>query len=266
MPATRTKDGTATDSHAAPAPPVRPRPHSRDVGAILALVVVGGALLWLALLVARQPGFPIDVAITRAVQSVRQPLYGWVLTHVSDLGYSPLSPLTFVAVFGLLVAVRLRREAVVAVAAGLLAGLSDSLLKALTARPRPSAALVHVWNHPGGYSFPSGHVVHYTVLFGFACYALLRLAHGAGTQPSRSYRSRARTWVALALAVVLAALVVLVGPSRVYLGVHWPTDALGGYLLGGLWLAGAVRVASCQLSEDRGKPRAWSSYLAGISS
>ncbi len=249
MPATQTKDGTATDDHAAPAPapPVQPRPHPRDVGAILTLVAVGGVLLWLALLVARQPGFPIDVAITRALQSVRQPVYGWILTHVSDLGYSPLSPLTFVAVFGLLVAMRLRREAIVAVAAALLAGLSDGLLKALTARPRPSAALVHVWNHPGDYSFPSGHVVHYTVLFGFACYALLHLAHREGTQPSRSYGSRARTWAALALAVVLAALVVLVGPSRVYLGAHWPTDVLGGYLLGGLWLAGAVRVASCQL-------------------
>ncbi len=242
MPATRTKDRTATDSQAAPVTPVQLRPHPRDVGAILALLAVGAVLLWLALLVARQPGYPIDVAITRALQSVRQPLYGWILTHVSDLGYFPLSPLTFVAVFGLLFAVRLRREAVVAVAAALLAGLSDGVVKAITARPRPSAALVHVWTQPGGYSFPSGHVVHYTVLFGFACYALLRLAHDAGTWPSR-VGNRTR-WFYLAISLMLAALVVLVGPSRVYLGAHWPTDALGGYLLGGLWLAGAVRVAS----------------------
>ena len=214
----------------------------RGIVAVLALVAVGGVLLWLALLVTRQPGYPIDVEITRALQGVRQPLYDWVLTHVSDLGYSPLSPLTFVAVFGLLFAVRLRREAVVAVAAALLAGLSDSLLKALTARSRPSAPLVHVWNPPGGYSFPSGHVVHYTVLFGFACYALLRLAHEAATRPSLI--DRKTRWLYLVIAFVLAALVVLVGPSRVYLGAHWPTDALGGYLLGALGLAGAVRVAS----------------------
>ncbi len=207
-------------------------------------------MLGLALLVARQPGYPIDVAITRALQGVRQPFYGWLLTHVSDLGYSPLGPLTYIAVFGLLFAVRLRRAAVVAVVAALLAGLSDSLLKALTARPRPSAALVHVWNLPGGYSFPSGHVVHYTVLFGFACYALLRLARDMGTQSSPTGSPlvvRRTRWLLLLLALLLAAPVVLVGPSRVYLGAHWPTDALGGYLLGALWLAGAVRVASHQL-------------------
>jgi len=249
MPAARAKDDTIMGSRTAT--PSQPRPHPKDIATILALVAVGGALLWLALLVARQPGFPVDVAMTRALQSVRQPLYDWVLTHVSDLGYSPLSPLTFVAVFGLLFAVRLRREAVVAVAAALLAGLSDSLLKELTARPRPSAALVHVWNPPGGYSFPSGHVVHYTVLFGFACYALLRLAHDVGTRPSLMGR-RAR-WLYLTVALTLATLVVLVGPSRVYLGAHWPTDALGGYLLGALWLAGAVRVASYQLPEDSRK-------------
>ncbi len=234
MPAARAKDDTIMGSRTAT--PSQPRPHPKDIATILALVAVGGALLWLALLVARQPGFPGDVAMTRALQSVRQPLYDWVLTHVSDLGYSPLSPLTFVAVFGLLFAVRLRREAVVAVAAALLAGLSDSLL-------------VHVWNPPGGYSFPSGHVVHYTVLFGFACYALLRLAHDVGTRPSLMGR-RAR-WLYLTVALTLATLVVLVGPSRVYLGAHWPTDALGGYLLGALWLAGAVRVASYQLPVAR---------------
>ena len=42
--------------------------------------------------------------------------------------------------------------------------------------------------------------------------------------------------------LVLAALVLLMGPSRIYWGEHWPTDVLGAYCLGGLWVAGSVEL------------------------
>jgi undecaprenyl-diphosphatase len=95
-------------------------------------------------------------------------------------------------------------------------------IKLLVHRPRPDAELVHVARPLTGYSFPSGHVVFYTGFFGFLMYLILTLF------PPSPWRA--------ALLAVLGALILLVGPSRVVLGGHWPSDVGGGYLLGGLWL------------------------------
>jgi undecaprenyl-diphosphatase len=102
--------------------------------------------------------------------------------------------------------------------------LLDELAKALVARPRPSAALVSVTTrHLFDPSFPSGHVVFYCSYFGF----LFGLAYLGRNRAPRSSR----------LAMILPVIpIVLVGISRVYLGAHWPSDVLGGYLLSAAWL------------------------------
>lgn len=98
------------------------------------------------------------------------------------------------------------------------------LLKVLVGRARPSPEV----ETAGGllqsfdqYSFPSGHVVFFVVFFGFIAYL-------AWTR----FVGRVR-WMVIA---VCAALVVLIGPSRVFVGAHWASDVTGGYLIGGLWL------------------------------
>jgi membrane-associated phospholipid phosphatase len=100
----------------------------------------------------------------------------------------------------------------------------NRVLKILIARPRPTADLVGFAYRSDELSFPSGHVMFYVCFFGFlffTAYALL---------PRGSSVRRA--------ALVLSALpVLLIGLSRVYLHAHWPSDTLGAYVLGGLWLA-----------------------------
>ena len=178
----------------------------------------------LALLAHQNAYFGWDVKTSRAVQSLSSPWAAEALSAVSLLG-SGLTPwaLATVAFFAFFAFHRRSEAFGVALSAG--GGqLSNRLIKMLVDRPRPAAPLVRVENLYGTESFPSGHVTFYVCFFGFlffVAYALL---------PRRSFARRA--------ALTLASLpVLLVGPSRVYLGAHWPSDTLGAYLFSALWLA-----------------------------
>jgi undecaprenyl-diphosphatase len=112
-----------------------------------------------------------------------------------------------------------RRHAAGLVVAASVAGFAlRTALKLAVARPRPSDDLVHVIERADGSSFPSGHVMFYTVLLGALWLAM------ATSGASRSTRR------AIAGATVLALL--LIGLSRIYLGAHWLSDVAAGYVFG----------------------------------
>jgi undecaprenyl-diphosphatase len=95
------------------------------------------------------------------------------------------------------------------------------LIKNLIARPRPEI-LEHLISSDGG-SFPSGHSATAAVFYGLIGYILLR--------ELKSQRAKFIT------GIILSVVILSVGISRIYLGVHWPTDVLGGYFIAFLWLA-----------------------------
>jgi membrane-associated phospholipid phosphatase len=167
-----------------------------------------------------------DVPITTAIQGVHVPLYDWVLTHESDLGFPPLNVVSYLVVIVGFVAVGLRLEAVLVAGSSVLAGIAGGIIKDIVGRLRPTNHAVHVVGHVTGYSFPSGHVIQYVTLFGGSFY-LVMVTWRAG-------------WLRTLVLTLLALLVLLVGPSRVYLGQHWPSDVLGAYLFAGVWLAGTI--------------------------
>jgi undecaprenyl-diphosphatase len=111
-----------------------------------------------------------------------------------------------------------RRSAIFVAASALGAGVFHYLLKWAMARPRPNAAEVL---HPGHYSFPSGHSMGTFCLFVAVLLVVRQIDH--------------RKQVPVGIATAMLA--VGVGMTRIYLGVHYPTDVLGGWAVGTLWLA-----------------------------
>ena len=102
--------------------------------------------------------------------------------------------------------------------------LLDWLLKDLFRRPRPHFA--HPLVVETSYSFPSGHAMESFVVYGMLAYfAVLTL---------RSWRARTAVVIGVAL------LVILIGFSRMYLGVHYFSDVIGGYAAGVVWLAACI--------------------------
>jgi undecaprenyl-diphosphatase len=168
--------------------------------------------------------FAWDRAIAQWLQSWRTPALDAFMYAVSFIGYTWYPYALAVATALVFFAARLRSEAFGLFVSTAGSGTLNRAVKLLIARPRPAAPVVNIFREHGGQSFPSGHVTFYVCYFGFlffVAYALL---------PKRTLARR------LALAVT-ALMVALVGLSRVYLGAHWPSDTLGAYFLGGLWLA-----------------------------
>lgn len=141
------------------------------------------------------------------------------MIDVTALGGGVILALITVIAAGYLVAVRKSRTAAFLVAAVVGGALTSTLLKLAFARARPDlvAHLVDVHSN----SFPSGHALNSAVTY-LTLGALL-----ARTEDSRT----ARIYV-MAVAIVLT---LLIGSSRVYLGVHWPSDVLAGWCLGAAW-------------------------------
>ncbi|WP_431218929.1 LssY C-terminal domain-containing protein [Leifsonia xyli] len=135
--------------------------------------------------------------------------------------------LFFIAVLTVAALVRRRwwLPVLFAVAYGLETLCSD-LTKLLVHRPRPDQALHAV--AVAGFSFPSGHVLSATVVYGLAAYV--------------AFRSARSSLVRVLIVLLAVAVVLLVGISRVYFGVHYPTDVAGAALLGGAILAVLISV------------------------
>ena len=189
-------------------------------GVYALLLVLFGSLAWL---VHTSAVLPLDVTITRTLQQDRASWLQVVMLVVSFLGSAwVLWPLILLAAVLFWVA-GLRLEAITMV---MLSAISKGLnvaLKLLVARPRPTNHLVGVFQVATGQSFPSEHVMAFLAFWGLLfCFGLI-LFHG-------------KRWWRILLLVVSAVFIVLVGPSRVYLGDHWASDVLGSYLIGGVLL------------------------------
>ncbi|OLB45944.1 MAG: hypothetical protein AUG45_11965 [Ktedonobacter sp. 13_1_20CM_3_54_15] len=188
------------------------------------LWLLSGAVMlsWIA---QRTQFFPGDMVITKILQKRKNPLVRKFMLGISEIGFPKLSiplSISFAAIFW---ALRFRLEAFFILLTSS-SHLLNALVKRLIKRPRPTNELVTVARVINEPSFPSGHVMHYINLFGLLSYLL-----------ATNWRSGRLRNILIAICI---ALIAFVGPSRVYLGAHWPSDVMAGYLYGGLWFGGIM--------------------------
>ncbi|MGW1161450.1 phosphatase PAP2 family protein [Streptomyces sp. NPDC002519] len=159
-------------------------------------------------------------------------LLAWSVGHRPDAAVAVARAVTFtgtgvvpylLAALAGLLAGRTRRRRLVALAAAVLCLAAGQAVRygvmALVARPRPAT---RDWaTQASGWSFPSGHTTTAAITAGLLAFAIL----------ARAPRARA------ALLATVLTWGVLVGLTRVYLGVHWFSDVLGGWLFAVCWLS-----------------------------
>jgi membrane protein DedA with SNARE-associated domain len=195
-------------------------------GSILSFVVIAGTIcVWVFIglvqdVIAKEEAALLDPKIERFVMAHRVEWATAVMKGVTWLGSNAvLIPLVLVIGGYFLLRDRDWRPAAFMAAALMGADLLYRVVKSLVDRHRPPASLQLI--HVSGFAFPSGHATAVVACWGMAAILL-------GVE--RSTRVRMSLWAGAAL------IAALVGSSRLYLGVHWWTDVVAGFALGGSWL------------------------------
>ena len=189
------------------------------VGAALTVSLVA-----VCVLAARFPTFPGDRWLLEQALTAQAPVLTAVAAALAWTGSLPAAVVLVLLSLAVLWFRATRVQFLTALAGAFLMLLGLSL-KLLIARPRPDSWLPEVGSI--SYGFPSGHTIFATVFFGLAIIFI-----GAWVQ---------RPGARLAVRVLFLLLILSFGVSRVYLGAHWPSDVIGGWLYG----AAAVLALSC---------------------
>ncbi|MDB5119629.1 MAG: hypothetical protein JWN56_847 [Sphingobacteriales bacterium] len=187
----------------------------------LMLLILGGFIL-LTVFIHLFPSSWIDREFSEEIQEDQNPFLDMLMKGISWFGQTWISIGMVLLLSLLLLIQRLKKEALFMLLT-LVNGLITYSLKVLVNRPRPTQNMVHIVEMAKHQSFPSGHTSFYIVFFGFIAFLLYH-----------------HKWFNAAIRNVLISfcmfLIFSIPISRIYLGAHWFTDVLGGFMIGLLCL------------------------------
>ncbi|NTV27080.1 MAG: phosphatase PAP2 family protein [Methanothrix sp.] len=190
---------------------------------LLAFVLLLLLALLLSYAAARFPILPFDMKSYEELQEQASPHFDEIMRWISALGELSIA-MALTAIAMLTFALRRQWLEAIFILATISSVLLVLVLKDLVQRSRPFPSAENASGFIQSidqYSYPSGHVLFFVVFFGF--FAYLAWIHFTG-------------WVRMIVIAICGALIVLIGPSRIFLGAHWASDVFGSYIIGTLWL------------------------------
>lgn len=158
-----------------------------------------------------------DSAITHSVQAFRNPTLTYIMTEVTTLGSG--THILISSLVGIIFLIKKHKKESILFSLALIMGiLINGALKTIIQRPRPldDALIIEKMS-----SFPSGHAMNAFIFFSLLSYF--------------SYHFFQNKKITLGLTIFSICCILAVGVSRVYLGVHHPTDVIAGYIAGFWW-------------------------------
>ncbi|BAU52592.1 phosphatase PAP2 family protein [Mucilaginibacter gotjawali] len=183
---------------------------------------ISAGFVALTILIIIFPHSFVDLKFSQEMQEHQNPFLDATMKTASWFGYFPGSAIVVLGGTLLFFIFKYRREALYVFLTSL-SGLVSSVIKLLVNRPRPTSPDVRIVQKVYEQSFPSGHVLFYIVFFGFLIVLMYQLKTIGKV-------------IRISVASFSALLIFAIPFSRIYLGAHWFTDVLGGFLLGMLCL------------------------------
>jgi len=178
--------------------------------------------LLLTLFVMNFSPHPWDLSVSQEIQEDQNMILDMAMKALSWLGTFYVAAIMVSAFSAIFFIFKYFKEGFFMLSCILSGGVSY-VLKMLIDRPRPTVDFVRIVEETHYQSFPSGHVLFYTVFFG----SLMIIA---------LYSKILKISLKILIALVCSSMVVLGAVSRIYLGAHWFTDVIGGFVVGVLFV------------------------------
>lgn len=201
--------------------------HTHPKKFLIVVSLVVGAIL-LSYLAKILPTLPGDMFVTELFQGGRWWFFHRLFVFTSTLGSTPAVLLTTTSIVALFLFYKMPKAGLFTLST-LLNHPVNIMIKAFIQRPRPTEDVVTIFEKLSSYSFPSGHVMHFTVFYGFVLFVALH---------TKRLPQVLRTF----LVFICGFFIAFIGPARIFLGAHWFSDVLGGYIFGAVLLIPLIAI------------------------